>query len=200
MNKETHSEVVWCLGSLYFVFVQSLPGIPMIIELLDIIHRGLHSIRTSHILTSELRTLHFSDIGKFIQVYPWAFDRKMSQSNILSSLSVSFCWLSTGNYACHLKTRAENCPELPIVFCKGRWDREDWTLCWIRLLQWDIVERPKKNLRYSLSIYVWITTTACGSSLSRVCVTTRSSILSALISVGYGQAILWDGEIPLTKC
>lgn len=37
-------EVVWCLGSLYFVFVQSLPGIPMIIELLDIIHRGLHSI------------------------------------------------------------------------------------------------------------------------------------------------------------
>lgn len=69
------------------------------------------TLNTSHILTSELRTLHFSDIGKFIQVYPWAFDRKMSQSNILSSLSVSFCWLSTGNYACHLKTRAENCPE-----------------------------------------------------------------------------------------
>lgn len=28
------------------------------------------TLNTSHILTSELRTLHFSDIGKFIQVYP----------------------------------------------------------------------------------------------------------------------------------
>lgn len=54
-------------------------------------------------------------------------------------------------------------------------------------------ETEKENLRYSLSIYVWITTTACGSSLSRVCVTTRSSytISSYFCGVWASHSVGW---------
>lgn len=73
------------------------------------IHGGLHSIL--HTFWHQSSELYIFLILVNLYKYPRAFVTENVTVQYFSLLSVLFCWLSTGNYACHLKTRAENRPE-----------------------------------------------------------------------------------------